>query len=161
MLRKRRTREHVIADLAVHHVEGIALELGWSVERILHDYGYDLSVFTYDPEGYAEAGALLMQLKATENLESQANEDFLSWTLDVRDVRLWREEVMPVVLIVYDVVAKGAYWLYIQEAFAERDSLENHLYIRCRIPRRQRLTQEILAELRLRKQAILARFQEL
>jgi Domain of unknown function (DUF4365) len=161
MLRKRRTREHVIADLAVHHVEGVALELGWAVERILHDYGYDMSIFTYDAEGYAEAGALLVQLKATEHLESQPNHHFLSWTLNVRDVRLWREEVMPMLLIVYDVVAKSAYWLYIQEAFSERDTLDNHLYVRCRIPRQNRLTVEALAELRLNKQAILARFQEI
>ena len=160
MLRKRRTREHVIANMAVHHVEGIALELGWAVERIFHDYGYDLSIFTYNAEGFTEGGALLVQLKATESLATQTSDSFLSWTLDARDVRLWREEVMPVLLVVYDVVAKCAYWLYIQEAFVGQDELEDRLYIRCRVPRSSRLTQETLLELRLKKQAILARLRE-
>ncbi len=38
-MRKRRTREHVIADLCAHHVEGFVLRCGWTVERTRHDYG--------------------------------------------------------------------------------------------------------------------------
>ena len=30
--RKRRTREHVIADLSVHHLEGLALKCGYTVQ---------------------------------------------------------------------------------------------------------------------------------
>ena len=30
---KRRTREHVIADLSVNHVERLVLRSGWTVER--------------------------------------------------------------------------------------------------------------------------------
>jgi hypothetical protein len=32
-MRKRRTREHVIADLSVNHVERLVLRCGWTVER--------------------------------------------------------------------------------------------------------------------------------
>ena len=35
--KKRRTREHVIADLSVNHVERHALLWGGSVERIEHE----------------------------------------------------------------------------------------------------------------------------
>ncbi len=48
---KRRTREHVIADLSVNHFEGIALRAEFTVERMTHDYGIDLIVRTYDFEG--------------------------------------------------------------------------------------------------------------
>jgi hypothetical protein len=54
--RKRRTREHVVADLSVNHVERIVIEAGHTVQRQEHDYGYDLSVITYDAEGYVEPG---------------------------------------------------------------------------------------------------------
>jgi len=37
--RKRRMREHVIADLSVHHVEGLVLKCGFTVQRIVADYG--------------------------------------------------------------------------------------------------------------------------
>jgi hypothetical protein len=38
-MRKRRTREHVIADLSVNHVERMVLRCGWTVERVRRDYG--------------------------------------------------------------------------------------------------------------------------
>ena len=40
--RKKRTREHIIADLSAHHVEGHILRCGCTAERIVHDYGMDL-----------------------------------------------------------------------------------------------------------------------
>ena len=64
--RKRRTRQHVIADLGVNHVERQALLCGFSVERMRTDYGIDLAVFTYDRQGRAENGCLFLQVKATE-----------------------------------------------------------------------------------------------
>ena len=40
--RKQRTRQHVIADLSVHHVERFILEEGHTAQRLSSDYGYDL-----------------------------------------------------------------------------------------------------------------------
>jgi hypothetical protein len=48
-MRKRRTREHVIADLRVNHVERLVLRCGWTVERTRYDYGLDLDMHTYNP----------------------------------------------------------------------------------------------------------------
>src|SRR5436309_2496106 len=45
--RKRRTREHIIADLSVNHVERQALLCGHVVERRVFDYGIDLEMFTF------------------------------------------------------------------------------------------------------------------
>ena len=49
--RKRRTREHVIADLSVNHVERVVLRCGWTVQRLNPDYGIDLVMTTYDASG--------------------------------------------------------------------------------------------------------------
>ena len=38
----------MIADLSANHVEKQALLCGFSVERVRHDYGIDLILFTYD-----------------------------------------------------------------------------------------------------------------
>ncbi len=54
--RKRRTREHVIADLSVNYVERQVLLCGFTVERRWHDYGFDLFMNTYDPNGEIECG---------------------------------------------------------------------------------------------------------
>src|SRR5262249_11030256 len=67
--RKRRTREHVIADLGVNFVERQALLCGYTVEKIVHDYGYDLLLFTFDAKGYVENGFVFLQVKATDSLQ--------------------------------------------------------------------------------------------
>jgi hypothetical protein len=65
---KRRTREHVIADLAVNHVEKQVLLGGAVVERVTHDYGIDLILFTYDSAGEIESSNVFIQVKSTERL---------------------------------------------------------------------------------------------
>jgi hypothetical protein len=55
--RKRRTREHIIADQSVNHVERFVIDEGHTVQRQEHDYGYDLNVITYDSDGYVEPGS--------------------------------------------------------------------------------------------------------
>ena len=95
-LRKQRTRQHVIADLSVHHVERFILEEGHTAQRLSSDYGYDLHMCTFDEQGYAEPGAVYFQLKAKEHLqESGTNYVF---DLDIRDYHLWVREKMPVIL---------------------------------------------------------------
>jgi hypothetical protein len=52
--RKRRTRQHVIADQSVNHVERFIIEAGHVMHRLANDYGYDLVMMTFDESGYAE-----------------------------------------------------------------------------------------------------------
>ena len=48
-------------------MERYALLCGYSVERRVHDYGIDLVILTYDPQGNVENGEILVQLKATDH----------------------------------------------------------------------------------------------
>jgi hypothetical protein len=66
--RKLRTREHVIADLGVNHLERHILLCGHTSQRIEHDYGYDLSMTTYSPGGEIQGGWAYFQVKATNRL---------------------------------------------------------------------------------------------
>ena len=66
--RKRRTREHVLADLSVHRVEGLVLKCGWTVQRTVADYGYDLWLEMYSETGEVEDDYVRLQLKASDNL---------------------------------------------------------------------------------------------
>jgi hypothetical protein len=115
--KKRRTREHVIADLGINHVEKYVLRCGHTVERSVHDYGIDLSLHTYNRNGECENGAIRIQVKATEGLNILADGRTISFAVDMRDVRHWQEEIMPVILVVYDVTEDKAYWLYVQQFF--------------------------------------------
>ena len=41
--RKQRTRQHVIADQSVNHVERFIIDEGHTAQRLEKDYGYDQS----------------------------------------------------------------------------------------------------------------------
>lgn len=117
--RKRRTREHVIADLSVNHVERFALHCGYAVERIWHDYGLDLMVFTYTKSGEAENGHFWMQLKATDDLRLRKDRQAVIVRLERAHVLYWLNESFPIFLIVYDAQREKAYWLYVQRDLGE------------------------------------------
>ena len=114
---KRRTREHVIADLSANHVEKQALLCGFSVERVRHDYGIDLILFTYDAHGEVESGKVFLQLKATDHVQVLAKGRFIGLRLDRADLSSWLSEFQPVILVVFDAAADRAYWLYVQAYF--------------------------------------------
>jgi len=115
--RKRRTREHIIADLSVHHVEGHILRCGWVSERLAHDYGIDLQLLTFNREGEVEAGRIFLQLKASDRLRLRSAQKTFSFRLDRRDLVHWMAQEMPVILIVFDARKDMAYWLYVQSYF--------------------------------------------
>jgi hypothetical protein len=116
-IRKRRTREHVIADLSINHVERFVLRCGWTVQRTTHDYGIDLLMETFNEVGEPQNGRVLFQLKATDTLKKRDNGRTVAARLDGRDILAWRHEPMPVILVLYDAQADLAYWLHVQEYF--------------------------------------------
>lgn len=117
LTRKRRTREHIIADMAVNYLEQHALSCGFAIERISHDYGIDANLYTYSNSGELENGCIYIQLKATESPKYSKKGDFLSFAIKKSDLETWLEEPLPVILVVYDVTIDRAYWVYIQRYF--------------------------------------------
>ncbi len=129
--RKRRTRAHVLADLSANHVEKIALGCGYAVDRVWHDYGLDLAVFTFDKRGYLESGVLWIQLKAT---------------------------VYPITLVMYDAANDRAYWLLVQSYFAFGQLRGKTITVP--IPTANVLNEKAMREFARRKAAMLARHWE-
>jgi Domain of unknown function (DUF4365) len=115
--RKRRTREHILADLSANYVEKQALLCGYTAERVLLDYGIDLVVQTFNRRGEVESSRLLFQLKATDHLRSVENNKTVSCRIERADLAHWLDEPFPVVLVPYDAKRDIAYWLHIQHHF--------------------------------------------
>jgi hypothetical protein len=113
--RKRRTREHVIADLSVNHVERQALLCGFTVERVRFDYGIDLIVHTHNRRGEIENGRILFQVKASDRIRLSRDKGLMFCRLDRADIHYWLGETMPVILVQYDARKELACWLHIQE----------------------------------------------
>jgi hypothetical protein len=116
--RKLRTREHVIADLAVNHAERQALLSRGTVERIQRDYGIDLLLFTYSTTGEIESGCIFLQIKATERLKWLRSGNHAAFRLPRSDLVGWLSEFLPVILIVYDAAADRACWIHVQGYFS-------------------------------------------
>jgi hypothetical protein len=147
--RKQRTREHVLADLSVHHVEGIILIEGHTVQRLTSDYGYDLVMFTYDDLGFLEPGLVYFQLKAAEKLQETGNTYF--YDLDIRDYNLWIREKLPVILVLFDASRQRAYWRCVQIYFGEdvtRRPKKGAKTVRMRIPKHQALNRKGISKIR-------------
>ena len=108
-LTKQRTREHIIADLSVNHAEKAFLLAGYTRDRVFSDYGYDLSVNTFDGAGHLEPGLTYVQMKASDAPDYSKSGDFVTVRIDPRDDTTWREELYPVALIFYDAARDVAY----------------------------------------------------
>src|SRR5437763_10649397 len=93
--RKRRTREHVIADLSMNFVERLIFENSYTAIRPTADYGYDLIMETYDEAGFPEPDLVFLQLKATDHLGRFEREDSLFLQLDMRDCDRWTKTEIP------------------------------------------------------------------
>lgn len=158
-VRKRRTREHVIADLSVNHVERYALRCGFAVERIRMDYGIDLIVHTFNRKGEFENGRLLFQLKATDHVKVSPDGRTVLCRIARTDLNYWLREPMPVLLVLYDARADGAYWLYVQAHFEGRagfDVSQVGEQVTVALPRANVLDQAAMRRMARYKKAVLA-----
>ena len=114
--RKRRTRQHVIADLALNHVERHILQCGWTVQRLSPDYGLDLLMTTFNRRGEIENGDVRLQIKATDSIKFADRGKAVAIRLQWRDMVYWLNERLPVILVVYDAINDEAWWLHLQAA---------------------------------------------
>jgi hypothetical protein len=141
----------------VNHLERFILEAGQTAERQRADYGYDLAMVPFDPNGYLEPGRVLFQLKAAEELLESTAQDYFVVQLDIRDIHAWRHETFPVFLVAYDVSRRAGYWLYVQ-AYFEADPVRlprvGAKSVRVLIPRRQRVNKRFIAYVRNRLNAV-------
>ncbi|MBY0525507.1 MAG: DUF4365 domain-containing protein [Gemmataceae bacterium] len=158
--RKRRTREHVIADLSINHVERAVLLCGWTAQRTTHDYGIDLLMETYTVAGEPESGRVLFQVKATDKLNVREKGNTVAVRLEWRDVWAWRTEPMPVFLILYDANTDQAYWLHVQPYFVgsrRRPPRHRATTTTVYLPCDQRLNEAAIRQFAQVRDAVLAR----
>jgi Domain of unknown function (DUF4365) len=108
--------------MGVNFVERQVLLCGHSIERVTHDYGYDVLLFTYDDDGEVEPGVLFIQVKATEHLRLLGTSQRAAVRVDVSNLRAWVSEILPVILVVYDASNDVAYWLHVQAEYPAEKS---------------------------------------
>ena len=105
-----------------NHVERFILLRGHAPDEPKPDYGYDIVITTFDYKGAAdfksgevENGSVYVQLKSTDHLRlGKKDPSTISFSVERRHVVHWKDEVWPVILIVYSVAHDRAYWLHVQ-----------------------------------------------
>jgi Domain of unknown function (DUF4365) len=121
--RKRRTREHVIADMSFHHLGYLVVQSGFTFEANKADYGYDGAIFTFDNDGRIENSYMFVQLKATDKIRLSSDRKRVLFRVSKKDISLWQDEIVPVYLVVFDAKRERAYWAYFQR-YIERKGIK-------------------------------------
>jgi Domain of unknown function (DUF4365) len=119
-MKKRRTRQHVIEDLGLNHIEKHILLSGNVLRRFgEYDYGYDGMIDTFNEQGEAENLSFKIQLKSTDGIQLSPQKAGFIIDLSKRDLELWLKNQNPVLLILYDAKEDKAYFADLQTYFNE------------------------------------------
>ncbi len=147
----------MLADLSINHVERQVLLCGFSVDRVQHDYGYDLTMTTYHDSGEVQPGPVYIQVKATDRLSRVGGGRAIAWIVTRRDLKLWLQEAYPVILIVYDGQRDVAYWLHVQAYFAKHPAaglFAGGEFVTVRLPITNRLRRRAVKAIARHKNAL-------
>jgi len=159
LMRKRRTRQHVIAYQSSIHVENFIASAGHTAERIFYDYGYDLIVFTFDDMGCVENGQIYIQLKACDSLPESPLCGLYSFRINIKDYSLWRYDPVPVFLVLFDAKRHRGYYQYFQayfEADKRREPRKTAKSTTIKIPNKNRVNLRAISYMREAKQRVLS-----
>ena len=136
-MKKRRTRQHIIEGLGLNHIEKHILLSGNVLRRFSdYDYGYDAMIETFNEIGERQNQLFMIQLKSTDYIQQSPQYGGYIVDLSKRDLELWLENQLPVLLILYDAQAEVAYFTDLQTYFNEnRISLKNvRKFVRIYLP---------------------------
>lgn len=156
---KRRTPEHVVADMSVNFLERRVLECGWVMEVMRSDYGIDAAIITFTPEGYVEPGLVYVQVKSARRLRLVDNGRSASLRLERSHIRAWMSEPFPVMIVLYDASSDAALWMHLQASASASTAAtgKKRGMVSVRIPLDAKLSAESIQAFRSLKQSILPR----
>ena len=138
-MKKLRTREHIIEDLGLNHIERQILLSGNVLKRNQgYDYGYDGTIDTFDSIGQTDNLSFFVQLKSTDSI--QLSPQKLGYIVDLskRDLELWLNSKYPVLLILYDAQQEISYFVELQTYFNENRLLLKNVrkFVRVFLPQK-------------------------
>jgi len=111
----------VIADMSYHFFAYLVVSCSFTVEATNSDYGYDLSIYTFDEGGEYENGNIFVQLKSTEGIKIDRKRNKIKFRIEKKDVSTWENEPFPVYLVLFDVRETIAYAIHFQQYLKSED----------------------------------------
>ena len=143
--RKRRPREHVIADMGMNFLERQVLRRGHQLVRVPQpEYGTDALMRHFSPHSRElENGWVEFQVKSTDHLAFVDDGQFVTCAIEMAHLRCWYwESEHPFILVLYDACKHRAFWLDVQTYVDERELQEDASSesVTLRIPSDNKLT---------------------
>ena len=138
-MKKLRTREHIIEDLGLNHIERQILLSGNVLKRNQgYDYGYDGTIDTFDSIGQTDNLSFFVQLKSTDSIQLSSQKLGYIVDLSKRDLELWLNSKYPVLLILYDAQQEISYFVELQTYFNENRLLLKNVrkFVRVFLPQK-------------------------
>jgi hypothetical protein len=150
-MRKQRTREHIIEDLGINHIERQVIYAGYTFYRYTTgDYGYDASFTTFSENGEIENLQMNIQLKSTDFIKQSADKAFFLFDASKRDLEHWCKSDVPMILILYDAQKEVAYYIDILEYF-QKDGInldKIRKFVRLKFPQKDIWNLQAIIKLR-------------
>lgn len=140
--RKRRPREHIIADMGLNFLERQVLRRGHQLRRVPEpEYGTDALMLHFSPETHEiENGWIEFQVKATDTLKFVDGGKSVACSVEMAHIHYWYWEMdHPFILVLYDAQKHRGYWLDIQ-SYADEKKIADTESLTVRIPVRNKLT---------------------
>ena len=140
--RKRRPREHVIAEMGVNFLERQVLRRGHQLRHVPEpEYGTDALMLHFSPESREiENGQVEFQVKSTDRLNFSDNGQTVACTVEFAHVHYWYWEIAhPFILVLYDAKKHRTFWIDIQD-YVESHAIDDRETLTVRIPFRNKLT---------------------
>jgi hypothetical protein len=153
--RKRRPREHVIAEMGVNFLERQVLRRGHQLRRVPEpEYGTDALMLHFSPKTREiENGWVEFQVKATDDPNFVDGGRSVACAVEVAHVRYWYwETAHPFILVLYDVRKHRAFWIDIQ-SYVDDHAIEDTETLTVRIPVQNTLTVNAIDRFRERSLA--------
>lgn len=133
----------------MNQVERQILLSGFTMEHIVHDYGYDALVFVYNENGETVPGLLYFQIKAMEAATWLKGGRNMAFRVEKTHLQHWLAEPMPVILCVYEAGSDTTVWLYVQKYFEHLPGFnlfQAGQTVTVHIPKSQSLTPDAVAQ---------------
>ena len=149
-MKKLRTRQHIIEDLGLNHIERQILLSGNVLRRFNeNDYGYDAMIDTFNERGEAENLSFKIQLKSTDNIHLSLLKEGFSIDLSKRDLELWLLDSTKLLVVLYDAQEELAYFVDLQAYFLENVAVLKTIkkYFRINIPLTNRFVPQAIKQL--------------
>lgn len=148
--RKRRVREHVIADMSVNFLERQVLRRSHQLIRIPQpEYGLDAMMLYFADSGEIENGVVFFQAKATDRLTIVDRGRGIAVAVEAAHLQYWYwVSHHPVILVVYDAEKHRGFWLDVQRYVDEQAPQVEGDTVTLRVPLQNRLTLRAVDDIR-------------